>query len=89
MTDGFTDSFDRSGRILGSPPDKHFTELLPGGWEISNDAATSSSMSCNTCGNVVTLEPGESISYDDPRVCEHFQPPPGAATGLGKPGWVD
>jgi hypothetical protein len=74
MSDEWTDSFDRSGAgtLRGA-----FTERMPGWWEIGN--STTASMSCKACGNVVTLEPGESISYDDPRVCEHFQSPRAAA----------
>lgn len=30
---------------------------------------------CNTCGHSVTLRPGESIDFGDPRLCEHMGGP--------------
>lgn len=31
-----------------------------------------STVTCNTCGHAVTLRPGDSINFDDPRLCEHM-----------------
>lgn len=78
MTDEWVETFDRSSEgDLWSRGD--YTERMPGFWEIGN--GSTASVSCLTCGNVITLQPGETIPHDDPRVCAHFQAPP--AAGLG------
>jgi hypothetical protein len=67
----FSDTFDRTGNgTLGGYYDQSPTPWNPGRLYVLG-AAEAPSVRCLICGHVVTLKEGESIPFDDPRLCEH------------------